>query len=124
MYSIILKFAIPCFLAGVVLSACSSSYSQQEGGPTDDYDILQSGFVDPPDNAKVKVYWWWINGSADKIRIREELEAFREAGISAVDIFDIGTPGHSSRSEEHTSELQSRGHLVCRLLLEKKNMQQ
>src|SRR5690625_3770364 len=27
----------------------------------------------------------------------------------------------TSRSEEHTSELQSRGHLVCRLLLEKKN---
>src|SRR5690625_6064957 len=25
------------------------------------------------------------------------------------------------RSEEHTSELQSRGHLVCRLLLEKKH---
>src|SRR5690625_6625148 len=25
------------------------------------------------------------------------------------------------RSEEHTSELQSRGHLVCRLLLEKNN---
>src|SRR5690625_6325798 len=27
---------------------------------------------------------------------------------------------HTIRSEEHTSELQSRGHLVCRLLLEKK----
>src|SRR5436305_7289844 len=27
----------------------------------------------------------------------------------------------SRRSEEHTSELQSRPHLVCRLLLEKKN---
>src|SRR5690554_7595017 len=27
----------------------------------------------------------------------------------------------SGRSEEHTSELQSRPHLVCRLLLEKKN---
>src|SRR5207253_9598874 len=27
------------------------------------------------------------------------------------------------RSEEHTSELQSRGHLVCRLLLEKKHIQ-
>src|SRR5437870_7388198 len=36
--------------------------------------------------------------------------------------FDDGV-GHSRcdlRSEEHTSELQSRGHLVCRLLLEKK----
>src|SRR5690625_90226 len=29
--------------------------------------------------------------------------------------------GHGGRSEEHTSELQSRGHIVCRLLLEKKN---
>src|SRR2546422_6230958 len=29
--------------------------------------------------------------------------------------------GCRSRSEEHTSELQSRLHLVCRLLLEKKN---
>src|SRR2546422_7769271 len=28
---------------------------------------------------------------------------------------------HRARSEEHTSELQSRLHLVCRLLLEKKN---
>src|SRR5690625_6060830 len=33
------------------------------------------------------------------------------------------TPAHKvPRSEEHTSELQSRGHLVCRLLLEKKNI--
>src|SRR2546429_3003852 len=29
---------------------------------------------------------------------------------------------HGMRSEEHTSELQSRLHLVCRLLLEKKNI--
>src|SRR5690625_6847431 len=35
---------------------------------------------------------------------------------------DASTADHpkSIRSEEHTSELQSRGHLVCRLLLEKK----
>src|SRR5690625_7002561 len=32
-----------------------------------------------------------------------------------------GTTYRDVRSEEHTSELQSRGHLVCRLLLEKKN---
>src|SRR5690625_902616 len=31
-----------------------------------------------------------------------------------------GDPVLRPRSEEHTSELQSRGHLVCRLLLEKK----
>src|SRR2546422_5569863 len=32
----------------------------------------------------------------------------------------IDHPEHRQRSEEHTSELQSRLHLVCRLLLEKK----
>src|SRR5690625_6880885 len=34
--------------------------------------------------------------------------------------FAVGTVFLLLRSEEHTSELQSRGHLVCRLLLEKK----
>src|SRR5437870_13668116 len=33
----------------------------------------------------------------------------------------FASPAKEVRSEEHTSELQSRGHLVCRLLLEKKN---
>src|SRR5690625_7040704 len=32
----------------------------------------------------------------------------------------VHTDLDQARSEEHTSELQSRGHLVCRLLLEKK----
>src|SRR5690625_6028708 len=36
------------------------------------------------------------------------------------DTLDKGDIIVRSRSEEHTSELQSRGHLVCRLLLEKK----
>src|SRR5690625_6981668 len=43
----------------------------------------------------------------------------RPASSSA--FITTGTPPmRSTRSEEHTSELQSRGHLVCRLLLEKK----
>src|SRR5690606_41082615 len=33
----------------------------------------------------------------------------------------LDTPASAVRSEEHTSELQSRENLVCRLLLEKKN---
>src|SRR5690625_5760615 len=32
----------------------------------------------------------------------------------------VSRDSDAGRSEEHTSELQSRGHLVCRLLLEKK----
>src|SRR5690554_7383908 len=36
-------------------------------------------------------------------------------------LYSRGTFEIKNRSEEHTSELQSRPHLVCRLLLEKKN---
>src|SRR5690554_7507055 len=35
--------------------------------------------------------------------------------------WQLTTKVEKTRSEEHTSELQSRPHLVCRLLLEKKN---
>src|SRR5690625_5599442 len=44
-------------------------------------------------------------------------------GFEFQDIIPINLAGRFSRSEEHTSELQSRGHLVCRLLLEKKKRQ-
>src|SRR5687768_18261872 len=49
---------------------------------------------------------------------------FLRVAVAAVNLNGIGRVLHGgigSRSEEHTSELQSRLHLVCRLLLEKKN---
>src|SRR5690554_7749928 len=42
------------------------------------------------------------------------------AGKTVVGEFAVYLALHDGRSEEHTSELQSRPHLVCRLLLEKK----
>src|SRR5438874_9524034 len=57
-------------------------------------------------------------------KIGEELEAVRKTvreldqALTALKNFKAG------RSEEHTSELQSRRDLVCRLLLEKKNKRQ
>src|SRR5205814_5412669 len=41
-------------------------------------------------------------------------------GLRSVQSPSIGQPPEGLRSEEHTSELQSLRHLVCRLLLEKK----
>src|SRR5207253_4424816 len=45
----------------------------------------------------------------------------RPRALFATALLQVGTDvAELARSEEHTSELQSRGHLVCRLLLEKK----
>src|SRR5690625_6105767 len=52
---------------------------------------------------------------------REVEEIVRENGATPATIAIMdGKIKIGLRSEEHTSELQSRGHLVCRLLLEKK----
>src|SRR5690554_7398046 len=72
---------------------------------------------------------------------RGELEEALEADLKALKLMEaiddkLGIAGANNRlsedvlrqgreqdrSEEHTSELQSRPHLVCRLLLEKKNI--
>src|SRR2546422_7027370 len=61
--------------------------------------------------------------AADDVNARGGVLGGRKIELVTED--DSGTPekgvaGFRKRSEEHTSELQSRLHLVCRLLLEKK----
>src|SRR3712207_8719786 len=51
---------------------------------------------------------------ADFLKIREILESGMLGPLHSIRL------GAYSRSEEHTSELQSRQYIVCRLLLEKK----
>src|SRR5439155_21303956 len=55
---------------------------------------------------------------ARHLRDRLEVRLFEPA--RARDVDPATRRAFHDRSEEHTSELQSRGHLVCRLLLEKK----
>src|SRR5205809_2057685 len=59
---------------------------------------------------------WWTHAG-------DELEALTllKFGSSYNTFFRVVETDVVLRSEEHTSELQSRLHLVCRLLLEKKN---
>src|SRR5690554_7448896 len=55
---------------------------------------------------------------------QEAMEGAWEVGVRYFDTspwYGLGLSERRFRSEEHTSELQSRPHLVCRLLLEKKN---
>src|SRR5207253_10040918 len=57
-----------------------------------------------------------IQGVLGIARLDQDLAREIRASGSSRDLLQL-------RSEEHTSELQSRGHLVCRLLLEKKKSQ-
>src|SRR5690625_6004297 len=60
-------------------------------------------------------------GTETHIWYKNHLEAvYCVGGRGEIETLSDGKVYPIERSEEHTSELQSRGHLVCRLLLEKK----
>src|SRR2546422_7778555 len=56
------------------------------------------------------------------VRVPRIIELF--TNVVGLDEARVVLPLPAARSEEHTSELQSRLHLVCRLLLEKKKIDQ
>src|SRR5690349_23423493 len=56
----------------------------------------------------------------DLRQIQDVVDEAEEMGARAVDVLQEAAVLGLDRSEEHTSELQSRRDLVCRLLLEKK----
>src|SRR2546429_5124849 len=58
----------------------------------------------------------WVHHDPDRLRA----EPGHRVGGAALGLANRSRAGRRRRSEEHTSELQSRLHLVCRLLLEKK----
>src|SRR3712207_7048830 len=58
------------------------------------------------------------------VSIRKRIRFSSEPPYSSVRWFHSGFSICAWRSEEHTSELQSRQYLVCRLLLEKKTYRQ
>src|SRR5690625_818470 len=91
----------------------------------DDMDDVLSEVYEPSDkqrkeNERAENYERLIYDLWDDNRMRARLvQAARDRLIANRVVCKI-----VFRSEEHTSELQSRGHLVCRLLLEKKKREQ
>ena len=51
---------------------------------------LDQGFTTPPDDAKPRVYWFWIYNRVDKAGITRDLEQFKAKGISGVNLICNG----------------------------------
>ena len=53
-------------------------------------DPIRSGFLNPPDSAKPRVWWHWMNGNISKEGIKADLEWMKRAGIGGFQNFDAG----------------------------------
>src|SRR3712207_7494911 len=63
-----------------------------------------------------------LDGADDLLRVGAQPGAAGTRVDHELEVAVSSHVGRQPRSEEHTSELQSRQYLVCRLLLEKKNI--
>jgi hypothetical protein len=57
-------------------------------------DALEAAFKNPPDSAKPRVWWHWMNGNITKEGITADLEWMKRVGIAGFQNFDasLGTP--------------------------------
>src|SRR3712207_7515970 len=74
------------------------------------------------DTATTEIYTLSLHDALPIFQEAEGRHRLEDRGPDGVVVDGRGHHGHERRSEEHTTELQSRQYLVCRLLLEKKEM--
>ncbi|HKB90967.1 MAG TPA: glycosyl hydrolase, partial [Opitutaceae bacterium] len=81
-----------CFRPRIVLTACIVFFyaaTPLASAPSVS-DPLAAGFETPPDSAKVRAYWWWLNGNATEESITRDLEGMRAKGFGGAILCDAG----------------------------------
>src|SRR5690606_39819216 len=90
-----------------------------EGSGADKAGIKEGDIIKEIDNIKISKFSDLTGHiSAKRVNDLVDLKISRNGDIKSL---SVKLTKNETRSEEHTSELQSRENLVCRLLLEKKN---
>lgn len=52
-------------------------------------NILESGFINPPNQAKARTWWHWISGNVSKSGITKDLEAMKAVDIQEAQLFNV-----------------------------------
>src|SRR3954469_22600473 len=70
-----------------------------------DHETLWAGFCAPPDEARPRAWWHWMDGNVDPEGIRLDLEWLHRVGVRGVQMFDggMGTPLVVPRKVAHGS---------------------
>ena len=72
-------------------------------------DPLMNGFQNPPDGARPRVWWHWMNGNITKEGIKLDLEWMHRVGLGGFQNFDAAlanTPGCRQAAGLHDSRVE------------------
>jgi hypothetical protein len=84
-------------LMGIALLATLLSTAQQKNIFTTtsvSYPELKAGFASPPDEARLRCYWWWLNSMATKESITRDLEEMKDKGYGGASLVDAGSSNY------------------------------
>jgi hypothetical protein len=81
-------------MAGLLATAYGQSRSQQ--------DALHAGFLEPPATAKLRCYWWWLNGNTTADTITRDLEGMKSHGYGGAILVDADGSGQQGNLETPT----------------------
>ena len=76
--------AVFCLITLLVFVAWSTNQTKISD------QLLEAGFVHPPDSIQTSVYWYWISGNISKEGVINDLYAMKKAGINRAFIGNIG----------------------------------
>ena len=69
---------------------CAGLWAGASKGDAEPSDKLAEGFANPPDSAKPRIWWHWMNGNVAREGITADLEAMKRVGINGAQIFNVG----------------------------------
>jgi len=78
-----------CLLMAVGLAALLSMPIPNFAAPTP-RSTLDNGWTNPPNSARLRAYWWWLNGNVTKESITRDLEQMKAKGFGGAVIIDAG----------------------------------
>lgn len=81
-----MRITLSCLYLGLVLTGLG--LAPLAAAPVDD------GWRNPPDQARLRAYWWWLNGNVTRASITHDLEAMREKGFGGVLLCDANGADH------------------------------
>jgi len=109
-----------CAASAVVLMSPLPGHRAIAAASTDPR-TLESLFRSPPDSARARTWWHWMNGNVSEVGITRDLEAMKEAGLGGFQLFQIsGMPKGpvDFQGAEHTRLLKHAAAEARRLGLE------
>ncbi len=65
-------------------------WTGQPTGLAAEADALEAGFDNPPVDARLRAYWWWLNGNVTRESITRDLEEMKAKGFGGALICDAG----------------------------------